>query len=132
MGIDRTTLTRVAALEAENLRKKWVELYENTSRKERLDLDSLDLSFDGVVDLIRSTSTQTQADREERIMGKITGRFHSICDTVHSHSAFLKLLPEGNEYVSVFTGSLNAVIKVSDTPQVGCSDVDSWSPCRPA
>ncbi|KAH8170875.1 phytanoyl-CoA dioxygenase family protein [Sarocladium implicatum] len=108
-----TTLTRIAALEAENLRKKWVDLYQNTSKKERLDMDSLDLSFDGVVDLIKSTCAKNQTEQEESIMGKITGRFHSICDTVHAHSAFLKMLPEGNEYVSIFTGSLNAVIKAS-------------------
>lgn len=39
--------------------------------------------------------------------------FHRFCGSLGSHSSLIKILPEGNQYVSIFTGTLNAVIKAS-------------------
>lgn len=53
------------------------------------------------------------AKRSKGFMGKALDQFHRFCHTLNSHSALIAVLPEGNEYVSLFTGSLNAIIKVN-------------------
>ncbi|KAK0382903.1 hypothetical protein NLU13_8819 [Sarocladium strictum] len=106
-------ITTIIAREAENLRKKWVTLYNSGPKEDQVDLATFDPTFEGVVDLINSVTESLQTKRREGAAGKVTSGFHSFCDKLDSHSAFLKMLPDGNEYVSIFTGSLNAVIQAS-------------------
>ncbi|KAK8016658.1 hypothetical protein PG993_014847 [Apiospora rasikravindrae] len=39
--------------------------------------------------------------------------FRRLCRGINSHKSLLTLLPEGNEYISVFTGALNVILKAS-------------------
>lgn len=109
-------MTKAIAIEAEKLRSNWVKLYKTGSKDDRLDLESFNPTFESTVDLINSVSENLQTKRSATAAGKITNGFHSFCDKLDSHAAFLKMLPEGNEYVSLFTGSLSAIVKVQRTP----------------
>jgi hypothetical protein len=45
-------------------------------------------------------------------LGVALGYLKKVCKTLDSHSYMLEVLPVGNEYVSLFTGTLNSIIKV--------------------
>lgn len=62
--------------------------------------------------MVNNVTMEWQSKRRQGRIGKAQGFFHSFCGTLKSHSSLLKLLPESNEYVAIFAGSLNAVIKV--------------------
>lgn len=108
----------MVAVEAEKLRVNWVTLYNSNSgsKDDQIDLETFDPTFQGVRDLIISVTETLEAKRKTGASGRITSGFHSFCDKLDSHAAFLKMLPDGNEYVSVFTGSLSAIIKVRVCP----------------
>lgn len=62
--------------------------------------------------MVTSITTEWQSKRRQGRIGKAKDYFHKFCGTLESHSTLLKLLPESNEYVAIFAGSLNAIIKV--------------------
>lgn len=61
--------------------------------------------------MVKEIDTASQGKKKKGI-GRAVGYFHKFCRTLGAHSSLLKVLPEGSEYVSIFTGTLNAVIKV--------------------
>ena len=42
--------------------------------------------------------------------------FHSFCSSLNDHSNLLKILPEQNQYLSIFCGVTNTLIKVPTIP----------------
>ncbi|KAH7134107.1 hypothetical protein EDB81DRAFT_726007 [Dactylonectria macrodidyma] len=106
-------ISALISVEAAQLREKWVTFHSNCPKEDRLDLKKFDPTIDGVVDLVRESNAKWQTKRRKGGGGKFMSTFHSFCNTLDSHSALLKVLPEGNQYVSLFTGSLNAVIQAS-------------------
>lgn len=116
---NRNPITEILKLESARLREKWVVFYEKSTKNERLDLDKLEPTIEGVVSLVTAMTAEWQSKRKQGYLGKTQSMFHKFCGTLDSHSSLLKLLPEGNEYVSIFAGSLNAIIKVSAVIQQG-------------
>jgi len=108
-------VTRIIAVEAANLRAKWLKFQNSCADEDRLDLNTFKPTIEGVFDLVNATSDLVQTKKKTTAGGKIAARFHKFCDRLEGHSTLLKVLPEGSEYVSVFTGTLNAVIMVSDS-----------------
>ncbi|KPM34605.1 hypothetical protein AK830_g11965 [Neonectria ditissima] len=106
-------VSALISVEATQLRGKWVKFHSSCSKEDKLDLTQFEPSIEGVVDLVRESNTKWQTKRKKGSGGKFMSTFHSFCGTLDSHSALLKVLPQGNEYVSLFTGSLNAVIQAS-------------------
>lgn len=99
-------------LEAGKLREKWVAFYQKSPKAERIDLRSFQPTISGVVTMVSEVTSQWQEKRQEGRFGKANRLFHRFCGTLDSHIYLLKLLPEGNEYVAIFAGTLNAIIKV--------------------
>ncbi|KAK3994206.1 phytanoyl-CoA dioxygenase [Cladorrhinum sp. PSN332] len=106
-------ITRVIAVEASKLKEKWLQFQTSSSKQDRLDLDAFEPTVEGVIDLVNSLNASVQAKRKSGILGKIMPRFHKFCEKLDSHSAMLKILPEGNDYVSIFSGALTTIIKAS-------------------
>lgn len=65
-----------------------------------------------VVETVGKMDKAWQGKRKTGFRGKVTSRFHKVCGTLDSHQSLLKVLPEGSHYVSLFSGTLNAVITV--------------------
>lgn len=86
--------------------------YNKFPKEELLDLRSFEPTIKGVTAMINAVIVRWQDKRKKGRSGKAMTFFHKFCDTLDSHSSLIKLLPDGNEYVSVFTGALNAIIKV--------------------
>ncbi|KAF9891837.1 hypothetical protein FE257_003322 [Aspergillus nanangensis] len=106
-------LTDVIAVESARLREKWVAFQTSCPKDERLDLTNSEPTLEGVVDIVREMTTAWRTKRDKSRRGKTAKLFHAFCSKLDSHSSLMKLLPEGNAYVSVFMGSLGAVIKAS-------------------
>ncbi|KAK4227774.1 phytanoyl-CoA dioxygenase [Podospora fimiseda] len=113
VGTNVDPVTRVLAIEAAKLKEKWLQFQTNSSKEDKLDLDAFEPTVDGVIDLVKSLNASVQAKRKGGIVGKIMTRFHKFCDKLDSHSNMLKILPDGNEYVSIFAGTLTTIIKAS-------------------
>ncbi|KAK0753084.1 hypothetical protein B0T18DRAFT_483923 [Schizothecium vesticola] len=105
--------TCIIAVEAANLRAKWLKFRRSSSNEDQLDLDTFEPTIESVFDLVNVASDAIQKKKKSTAAGKITAHFHKFCNMLESHSLLLKVLPDGNEYVSVLTGTLNAVIKAS-------------------
>lgn len=104
--------SKIVLNESPKLRGKWVKLYHNTPETEQIDLASSEPTRESVVGTVESISAQWRAKKRLGRFGRAKDLFHKLCGFLNSHSALIKLLPEGNEYVSIFAGSLNAIIKV--------------------
>lgn len=102
----------VVLSESPKLREKWMLFYRNTPKNEQVDLASTEPTIEGVVQTVQSISAQWRAKKKLGHFGRATELFHKLCGFLDSHTALIKLLPEGNEYVSIFAGTLNAIIKV--------------------
>jgi hypothetical protein len=108
----RNPITAAISVESARLREKWKLFYNHCPPEERVDLQNSEPTLEGVVDMVNKMMQAWQAKREKSRGGRAMAGFHRFCGSLNSHSNLIKLLPEGNEYVSVFTGTLNAIIKV--------------------
>lgn len=68
--------------------------------------------MESVFDVVEAVQKKWDANRHQGAGGKFVKSFHKVCGTLDSHSTMLKILPEGNEYISIFTGTLTTVIRV--------------------
>lgn len=105
-------ITNVISVEASTLVKKWAMFQQNSSENDRLDLVASEPTMESVLETSNQVMAQCQRKRKDGVWGKIKSSFHRFCGTLNAHSWIIQLLPNGNEYVSVFAGALNAVIKV--------------------
>lgn len=69
-------------------------------------------TIEGVIKVTQQIFTRWGEKRKEGFLGKTKALFHKFCDGINSHSSMLKILPEGSEYVSLFTGVLSVIINV--------------------
>ena len=75
-------------------------------------------SIEGVLDMVKDVNSEWNSKKKKGFGGKATQYFHKSSDMLYGHKALMKVLPESNEHVSVFTGAVNAVIKVIRDLQV--------------
>lgn len=117
----RDPLTGLIRDESIQLAKKLREFDQKISKKDRMDDSQFDPTIEGVIKVTQQAFASWEERKKEGFMGKTKALFHRFCDGVDSHSSMLKVLPEGSEYVSLFTGVLSVIIKV------GLAFVDSHS-----
>lgn len=107
--------------ESIQLAKKLREFDQKISKKDKMDDSQFDPTIEGVIKLTQQAFAKWEERKKEGFMGKTKALFHRFCDGVDSHGSMLKVLPEGSEYVSLFTGVLSVIINV------GLAFVDSHS-----
>jgi hypothetical protein len=94
---------RVLQEESEQLKKLLEEAFPG-SKKDTWSYDDLLSEVDA--------SQKAWADKKRLGRGKPQELFHRLMKNLNAHSDLLKLLPEGDKYTSILTGSLTAMIKV--------------------
>ncbi|KAI1502349.1 hypothetical protein F5X99DRAFT_379172 [Biscogniauxia marginata] len=112
-GTEQDPITNVITIESNKLREKWVSFLSNSSGHDRLNLARSEPTMEGVVELVQEIATATEDKRGNSRRGKVMKYFHKFCGTVDSHKSMLELIPQGSEYVSIFAGTLNVIIKAS-------------------
>lgn len=120
---ERPQITEFIRQESAVLAEKLNAFNQTCPQDERVDLAQLVPTVEGVVDLVKHIEVRWQAKRKSGLRGKAMMFFHKVCGTIKAHKSLLGILPEGNEYVSIFTGVLNVIIQVR-------SIVDSISSSR--
>ncbi|KAF3801311.1 hypothetical protein GCG54_00005467 [Colletotrichum gloeosporioides] len=110
---DMDPITQVLTVETNHLREKWKAFIEFSTPMDRLDIRMSEPTMNGVIETVEKTTQAWQLKRNNSRFAKAKRLFHQFCKTLHSHQAFLDILPSGSEYVSIFSGTLNAVIQAS-------------------
>jgi hypothetical protein len=110
----RNPVTKVLSVEAHKLVEKWQSFQQSSDIADRLDLESTEPTVEDVLETVGALTQMWERKRKSTAKrAKVLGFFKAFCRTLNSHRTFLEVLPDGNEYVSIFTGTLNAVIKAS-------------------
>lgn len=122
----RDPTTDIIRSESAKLKEKWLAFYQKSPKDEQVDLENFKPTIEGVVDMVQKMTDSWQLRKKQGRVGKANMLFHKFCGTLKSHSELIKLLPDGNEYVSVFTGTLNAIIKVNAGTSRNPTRVDYW------
>lgn len=105
-------LSKVIRQEATTLAQKFSAFYQTFSEHDKVDLNQFTPTIQGVLDQVKQVQLKAEAKRKGGFTGKIKTLFHKFCDTLDSHKSLLGILPEGSEYISIFTGVLHVVIQV--------------------
>ncbi|KAF2432109.1 hypothetical protein EJ08DRAFT_648471 [Tothia fuscella] len=106
-------ITSLIAVESDRLRTKWLAFQKSCPKEERVNLHGSEPSVEGVTDMVTNMLKASRAKRDKSHRGRALSLFQRFCSCLDSHSNMLLVLPQGNEYVSIFTGSLTAIIKAS-------------------
>lgn len=69
--------------------------------------------WEDVEALMSKLQDRWQKRKEQSKFGKVAHYFRRISKNINNHSNALKLLPASSEYVSLFYGSLDMILKVS-------------------
>lgn len=64
--------------------------------------------------MVNKVANEWQNKRTASKSGKYMKHFTSFCETLKAHSSLLEILPDGSEYVSLFTGTLKTIINVRE------------------
>lgn len=95
------------------LSETWVQFCQALPAKTLRDFELRPPTFDDVLQVVHDYEAEWQGKRTKGKRGQALGYLKKVCRTLDSHSYMLEVLPAGNEYVSLFTGTLKAVVKVS-------------------
>ncbi|KAF4879709.1 hypothetical protein CGCSCA1_v001046 [Colletotrichum siamense] len=110
---DANPITQILAVETEQLRERWKKFVESGSAVDRLNLKLSEPTMNGVIETVQEIQRAWESKRKNSRLARAKSLFHKFCGTLHAHKALIEILPSGNEYVSIFTGTLNAVIQAS-------------------
>ena len=102
--------------EAVLLSHAWKLFRQNIPKAEQADFEARPPSVDGLVNMVDSIARDWQNKRNTTKSGRFMKYFISFCETLDAHSTMLEMLPNGSEYVSLFTGALKSIIKIRPGP----------------
>lgn len=105
-------VTEVIRQEASGLAQKFHDFYQTFPENERVNLTKFVPTIEGVMDQVKQIHLKHEAKKKDGIAGRTKKYFHRFCGTINAHKSLLGILPEGNEYISIFTGVLHVVIQV--------------------
>jgi hypothetical protein len=106
-------INSVVASESVKLRRLWQEYQQTMPANERINVKEIEPTLEGMTKIVKDGLSSWDRKRREGLGGKIMSKFHSFCRAVDSHKTLLDVLPQSSEYVSVFYGSLTAILSVS-------------------
>ncbi|KAI1866983.1 hypothetical protein JX265_007559 [Neoarthrinium moseri] len=109
----KNPVTKVISTEAKTLIDKWIYFRGKCPKDDQVDLEDYEPTVESVLLMVERMNSRWNSDRESGKGGKIKKLFHNACETLDAHSSVMKMLPDGNEYVSIFTGALNTIIQAS-------------------
>ena len=111
---------KMLKVEAANLAEAWKTFQLEVPEESRADFRECDPTPNGLVKMVETATTAWHAKRAKSKFGKFMKAFHSICGTLDAHSTILTMLPQGSEYVSLFSGALISIITVNSPISTAC------------
>lgn len=116
LTLSRDSTTKVIREQGVLLSHAWKVFRETIPKSEQENLEGKIPSVEGLIGIVGAVARDWQNKRTASKSGKYMKYFTSFCETLDSHSYMLEVLPNGNEYVSLFTGTLKTIINVSNEP----------------
>jgi hypothetical protein len=105
------------------LKEAWDQFCQALPAKSVKEFEQRPPTFDDVLQVVYDYEAEWQGKRTKGKFGVALGYLKKVCKTLDSHSYMLEVLPVGNEYVSLFTGTLKSVIKVCLFHYIVCSNI---------
>ena len=97
--------------QAAKLSRAWQDFHRRLPAEEQNGLKNHNPGWEDISKVIKKVQASWIA-KNEGSYDKATARLRKVLDTMHSHRTFLRILPESNNYASVFCGSLQVLIQV--------------------
>jgi hypothetical protein len=72
-------------------------------------------SWRDVIGLVEKQIAEWEQEQNASSLGRARSRLRKFCNTIHDHKVALEMLPQGNEYVSLFTGAIATILQASRT-----------------
>jgi hypothetical protein len=110
----RDSTTRVVREQAVQLSHAWKDFRAGLSKDEQEQIEGKKPSVEGLIAMVSAVANEWQNKRTSSKSGKAMKYFTSFCETLKAHSYMLEILPDGSEYVSLFTGTLKTIINVRE------------------
>ncbi|KAE9365611.1 hypothetical protein N431DRAFT_519116 [Stipitochalara longipes BDJ] len=88
----------------------WKVFRTTLPKTEQEELEGKIPTVEGLIGMVDTVAKEWQSKRVASQSGKFIKHFIGFCKTLDAHSAMLEVLPDGNEYVSLFTGTLKSII----------------------
>lgn len=110
---DSDPVNEVMTKSAKQLQEIWRDYQNNSKKGDRLDLDNIDPTPEGIARLISNALAARGTQGRQGGWARAKSRFHRVCGGLDSHKSLLNMLPQSSEYVSIFAGSITAIIQVS-------------------
>lgn len=96
---------------ATKLLDAWQVFHRRLPAEEQGELNNHNPDWEDIRKVIKRVQASWIA-KNDGTYGKATARLRKVLDGLHSHRTFLRILPESNNYASVFCGSLQVLIQV--------------------
>ncbi|KAK2601175.1 hypothetical protein N8I77_010643 [Diaporthe amygdali] len=110
---NRNPLTELIRVESVKVADKLLLFEQRSPKEDKLDRTQFEPTIEGVIKLTQQVIAKWEAKKSQGFANKTKAIFHRLCRGINSHSSLLEILPDGNEYVSLFTGVLTVIIKAS-------------------
>jgi hypothetical protein len=75
------------------------------------------ISWSSLLQSVTDLKQQQEEKSKKSFMHQPKKRFHKVCDIINNHSNALKMLPQGDKYTSIITGSIETITKVRVSPE---------------
>lgn len=70
------------------------------------------ISWSSLLQSVADLKQQQEDKSKKSFLHQPKKRFHKVCDAINNHSSALKMLPQGDKYTSIITGSIETITKV--------------------
>jgi len=98
--------------EGNELSRTWQKFRDVLPAEDRVKFAKRPAKLDDVFMVVQEADNKWQTQKDEGKLGKTKIIFRKICKSLESHSQMLEILPASSQYVSIFYGTLQSLIKV--------------------
>ncbi|KAK5110405.1 hypothetical protein LTR85_001269 [Meristemomyces frigidus] len=99
--------------QAVRLSRAWEEFRVKLPSTEAARFEHRAPTFDDVISMMTDVEQRWDKQRKKGTFGAISNNYRRCCLCIKSHEKMLKILPDGSEYVSLFTGVLTSIVYVA-------------------
>lgn len=105
-------------VESQKLDDAWTKFRDILPPSARLELARSPAHFENIVSVMEGIENEWQQKKEKGAWGSTKQYLRRVSNTIHSHKTLLQVLPADSQYVSIFCGAIQTLIKVRVAPIV--------------
>ncbi|KAL6721677.1 hypothetical protein ACLMJK_000781 [Lecanora helva] len=95
------------------LSQAWDQFKAKLPPEEQIEFAKRPQNFQDVINVVGKVEEAWQQKKKKGVFGHTKRYFRRICTVINSHSTLLEMLPSSSQYVSIFCGTLQTLIKAS-------------------